>query len=155
MQYQHLVFEEFARKVQPNVDPFVFNNIHGHRPLDLRRVRAHGLPLRPLDADRTRSRRTDAERHPTQHRPVRGLPEPAGFNASGADADEAAGAIIRGMTREVGNEIDEFVVNALRNQLVGLPLDLAALNIARGRDTGIPSLNEAAAQLYERPAHAS
>src|SRR4051812_25052604 len=23
MQYQHLVFEEFARKVQPNVDPFV------------------------------------------------------------------------------------------------------------------------------------
>ena len=26
MQYQHLVFEEFARRVQPNVDPFVFTN---------------------------------------------------------------------------------------------------------------------------------
>ena len=26
MQYQHLVFEEFARKVQPNVDPFIFTN---------------------------------------------------------------------------------------------------------------------------------
>ena len=25
MQYQHLVFEEFARKVKPAVDPFVFN----------------------------------------------------------------------------------------------------------------------------------
>ena len=27
MQYQHLVFEEFARKIQPMVDVFVFNNI--------------------------------------------------------------------------------------------------------------------------------
>ncbi len=26
MQYQHLVFEEFARRIQPNVDPFVFTN---------------------------------------------------------------------------------------------------------------------------------
>ena len=26
MQYQHLVFEEFARRIQPAVDPFVFNN---------------------------------------------------------------------------------------------------------------------------------
>ena len=52
------------------------------------------------------------------------------------------------MTRQVGNEIDEFVIEALRNNLVGLPLDLAALNMARGRDTGIPSLNEARAQFF-------
>jgi hypothetical protein len=26
MQYQHLVFEEFARRIQPMVDPFVFTN---------------------------------------------------------------------------------------------------------------------------------
>ena len=50
----------------------------------------------------------------------------------------------------MGNEIDEFVDEALRNNLLGLPLDLAALNIARGRDTGIPSLNEARAQLFAR-----
>ena len=30
------------------------------------------------------------------------------------------------MTRQVGNEIDEFVTEALRNNLLGLPLDLAA-----------------------------
>ncbi|MFM8354086.1 MAG: peroxidase family protein, partial [Gammaproteobacteria bacterium] len=46
------------------------------------------------------------------------------------------------------NEIDEFLTSALRNNLVGLPLDLGALNIARGRDTGTPSLNEARAEFY-------
>ena len=59
------------------------------------------------------------------------------------DDDIAAGAIIRGMTRQVGNEIDEFVTSALRNNLLGLPLDLATINLARGRDTGVPSLNDA------------
>ena len=54
------------------------------------------------------------------------------------------------MTRTVGNEIDEFVTEALRNNLLGLPLDLAALNIARGRDTGIPSLNAARARVLRR-----
>ena len=55
---------------------------------------------------------------------------------------------MRGVTRQVGNEIDEFVTEAVRNNLLGLPLDLPAINIARGRDTGIPSLNEARAQFY-------
>ena len=62
--------------------------------------------------------------------------------------DEGAAAIVRGMTIERGNEIDEFVVDALRNSLLGLPLDLPAINIARGRDTGIPTLNDARDQLY-------
>ena len=53
------------------------------------------------------------------------------------------------MTRQVGNEIDEFVTTALRNNLLGLPLDLATINLARGRDTGVPSLNEARRHFYE------
>ena len=53
------------------------------------------------------------------------------------------------MTRQVGNEIDEFVTSALRNNLLGLPLDLATINLARGRDTGVPSLNEARTSFYE------
>ena len=68
---------------------------------------------------------------------------PLAFAASGDDASEAAGAIVRGMTRQVSNEIDEFVTEALRSNLVGLPLDLAAINLARGRDTGVPTLNQA------------
>jgi hypothetical protein len=50
---------------------------------------------------------------------------------------------VRGLSREVGNELDEFVVDSVRNTLVGLPLDLPAINIARGRSEGIPSLNVA------------
>ena len=56
---------------------------------------------------------------------------------------------MRGLTRTVGNEIDEFVTEALRNNLVGTPLDLAVLNLARGRDTGIPSLNAARRDFYD------
>ena len=47
------------------------------------------------------------------------------------------------MTRQAGNQIDEFVTSALRNNLLGLPLELATINLARGRETGVPSLNEA------------
>ena len=53
------------------------------------------------------------------------------------------------MTRQVGNEIDEFVTEALRNNLLGLPLDLPAINMARGRDTGVPSLNAARREFYD------
>src|SRR5690606_16975316 len=41
------------------------------------------------------------------------------------------------------------VTDVLRNQLTGIPLDLPALNIARGRDVGLPSLNEARAQFFQ------
>ena len=53
------------------------------------------------------------------------------------------------MTRQQGNEIDEFVTEALRNNLLGLPLDLPTINLARGRDTGVPSLNEARREFYD------
>ena len=73
---------------------------------------------------------------------------PLAFAAGGPTPAEAAGAIVRGMTNQVGNEIDEFVTDALRNNLLGLPLDLATINIARGRDTGIPSLNAARREFF-------
>ena len=64
-------------------------------------------------------------------------------------AEEAAGAIVRGTTRQVGNAIDEFKTEALRNNLLGLRFDLGAINLARGRDTGIPSLNAARREFFE------
>jgi len=60
----------------------------------------------------------------------------------------ATGAVVRGLTREVSNEIDEFITGGMQNNLVGLPLDIGALNIARGRDVGAPKLNAARRSFY-------
>ncbi len=58
--------------------------------------------------------------------------------------DKFGGAkgIVGGMISTLHQEIDTQMVTTLRNQLVGRPLDLASLNIARGRDLGLPTLNE-------------
>jgi len=55
---------------------------------------------------------------------------------------QSAAAIAQGMSQQRGNEIDEFTTDAVRNNLLGLPLDLPSLNITRGRDTGLPTLNQ-------------
>lgn len=148
MQYQHLVFEEFARKIQPDVDvfmvqpdvnlnPAIFNEFaqvvyrFGHSMLnqDVSQIAADGTDntLTLFDA----------------------FLNPLAFGSDTIDHHTAAGAIARGMAGQVGQEIDEFVADVLRNQLLGIPLDLAATNIARGRDTGMPSLNEARRQFME------
>ncbi|PKO26172.1 MAG: heme peroxidase, partial [Betaproteobacteria bacterium HGW-Betaproteobacteria-9] len=152
MEYQHLVFEEFARKVQPAIDPFVFSASPDLDPAIVAEFAhvvyrfGHSMLTETVD-------RLDAENNIVGGEHI-GLIEaflnPVEFDQDGAvSAEVAAGQIIRGMTRQVGNEIDEFVTDALRNNLVGLPLDLGALNIARGRDTGVPSLNNARAQFFE------
>ena len=59
-----------------------------------------------------------------------------------------AGEVAIGSSQQVGNAIDEWVTGALRNNLVGLPLDLATLNIVRARDALVPSLNEVRLSLF-------
>ena len=46
-----------------------------------------------------------------------------------------------GSSDQVGNELDEFVTETLRNNLLGLPLDLPTINMARAREAGVPPLN--------------
>jgi len=50
--------------------------------------------------------------------------------------------VTEGSAAQVSNRIDHKVTDALRDNLVGQPLDLATLNLIRGRDGGIPTLNE-------------
>jgi Ca2+-binding RTX toxin-like protein len=174
MQYQHLVFEEFARKIQPNVDAFVFTNSADLNPAIVAEfahtVYRFGHSMLNDTVDRLDNDLTLVDGTTGQMGLIEAFLNPVAFttNASGSDgtltavdiagmgvdAGTAAGAILRGMTRQAGNEIDEFVVNALRNNLVGLPLDLAAINIARGRDTSIPTLNHAREELYSMTADA-
>ncbi|MDO8456692.1 MAG: peroxidase family protein [Burkholderiaceae bacterium] len=64
------------------------------------------------------------------------------FLNPGLYSETGAAAIALGMSHQQMNEVDEFITPALNQGLLGLPLDLAAMNIARGRDFGIPNLNE-------------
>jgi Ca2+-binding RTX toxin-like protein len=153
-QYQHLVFEEFARKVVPTIHVAGETNIHldpaitsefanavyrfGHSMLDesiqVQNVNPDGSPM------------VDALGNPvfTQEGLIQAFTNPLDFLKYGA------AGIAQGATNQVGNEIDEFVTGALRNNLLGLPLDLAAINIARGRDTGIPTLNAFRNEIYQQ-----
>ena len=65
-------------------------------------------------------------------------------------ASNGISAIIRGQAANVQQEIDRFIVDDVRNFLFGPGfggLDLASLNIQRGRDHGIPSYNEVRSAL--------
>ena len=150
MQYQHLVFEEFARKVQPNVNAFVFTNSPDIDPAITAEF-AHVVYRFGHSMLTDTVSRLDGNMTQSDISLFDAFLNPQAFDNSataGGGAREAAANIIRGMVRQTGNEIDEFVVNDLRNRLVGLPLDLPALNIARGRSEGIPSFNDARAKFY-------
>jgi len=162
MQYQHLVFEEFARTIQPRVDLFFAPTQVYDVDLDASIVAefahtvyrfGHSMLTETVD-------RYDidfnvigdpASANPDQQMGlIAAFLNPLAYAASGVSPEDATSAIVRGVTRQAGNEIDEFVTEALRNNLLGLPLDLPALNIARGRDVGIPSLNAIRRDIYSQ-----
>ncbi|NRP20186.1 Hemolysin, chromosomal [Ensifer adhaerens] len=152
MVYQHLVFEEFVRAVAPQIDPFVFSHSVEIDAVIYEEfaqvVYRFGHSMLAENVEMLKLSNNAAT--PEEVGLIDAFLNPVIFNSAGVDAHAASGAILRGMTRQVGNEIDEFMTSALRNNLVGLPLDLAALNMARARETGVPSLNEARRQIYEQ-----
>ena len=150
MEYQHIVFEQFARKIQPLITPFLgyITSIDGAISAEFAHtVYRLGHSMLPEVITRI-----NADGSTNDKRLFDAFLNPAAFNDGGSagtlSAAAAAGSIVRGITVTVGNELDEFVVNSVRNTLVGLPLDLPAINIARGRSEGIPSLNNARKQFF-------
>ncbi|NEX94780.1 peroxidase family protein [Caulobacter sp. 17J65-9] len=150
MQYQHLVFEEFARKIQPNVDIFIapVGYDTGINPAIVAEFAhtvyrfGHSMLTESID-------RLDPNFQSSDLGLIEAFLNPVAFDKDQTiDADAAAGEIVRGMTRQVGSHMDEFVTGAVRNNLLGLPLDLPAINITRARDAGIPSLNMARREFY-------
>jgi Ca2+-binding RTX toxin-like protein len=158
MEYQHLVFEEFARKVQPAINPFnlfAFNSTatnpaikaefahavyrFGHSMLNETIARTN------VDGTTNDIALLDGFLNPASFKDV----TPGDLTAAGGDMGAAgAGAIVMGLSDQTGNELDEFVSDTLRNNLLGLPLDLASLNMTRARSEGVPSLNNLRKQVF-------
>src|SRR3989441_3383519 len=150
MQYQHLVFEEFARTVQPLINPFLggITSINGVISAEFAHtVYRLGHSMLPEVLGRI-----NVDGSTNNIRLLNAFLAPQKYNDGGPagplSAAAAAGSIIRGLSLQVGNELDEFVTSSVRNTLVGLPLDLPAINIARSRSEGIPRLNEVRSQLF-------
>jgi Ca2+-binding RTX toxin-like protein len=155
MEYQHLVFEEFARKVQPAIRPFhVYNpDVNPAIPAEFAHA-VYRFGHSMLDDTVARQTETATGAKTDNSLPLLKafLSPPEYFNASqSTDAadpaapkytpEQAAGAIVMGSTDQTGNELDEFVTETLRNNLLGLPLDLPAINMTRAREAGVPPLN--------------
>lgn len=160
-EYQHIVFDEFARYVAPSIhvagpvnvhiDPAItseFANVvyrFGHSMLDenvnLYVLGADGKPvINPATGQPTM----------TQEGLIAAFTNPLKF----ASDPNMTADIVLGTVNQVSNSIDEFVTGSLRNNLLGLPLDLPALNIARGRDTGVAPLNLVRNQLFSQTGEA-
>ena len=157
MEYQHLVFEEFARKIQPQVN--VFAGYHTEIDPAIVAEFAHTVYRFGHSMLTETVARTNADGTPNDIGLIQAFLNPLAFNDDGNGGHltprAAAGSVVRGMTRQVGNEIDEFVTGALRNNLVGLPLDLATINLARGRDAGVPPLNAARREFFAATGHSA
>jgi hypothetical protein len=160
MQYQHLVFEEFARKVQPAInpfEPFAFTQSDVDPAITAEFAHAvyrFGHSMLTDTIPRVNTPASVAAGAPL-HNDIKlldGFLNPAAFyNGGGGQtlgSQDAAGSIIMGLSDQVGQELDEFVVNTLRNNLLGLPLDLPAINMARARSEGIPPLNDVRRQIF-------
>ena len=151
MEYQHLVFEEFARKVQPAINPF-------HRSFTTRTLNpairaefAHAVYRFGHSMLTETIARTNADGSDNSISLLDGFLNPPAYTNGGSagslTSEEAAGSIVMGMTDQVGNELDEFVTETLRNNLLGLPLDLPTINMTRARSEGVPPLNELRRQI--------
>ncbi|MFZ4566747.1 MAG: peroxidase family protein [Prochlorococcaceae cyanobacterium] len=154
MQYQHLVFEEFGRKLLPSIDVFAGYNSTVDPAVMLEFasvVYRFGHSMLTDTVDRI----NPATGVSSPMGLIEAFLNPAAFAASGATVKDSVGTLLNGASHQVGQEIDEFVTEALRNNLVGLPLDLGALNIARGRENGIPGLNQARRLFFADTANSS
>lgn len=150
MEYQHLVFGEFARKLSPHIGAFVSYDVTIDPAISAEFANSvyrfgHSMLTETVSA-------YDANGTDKSMALLRAFLNPKAYGITNEALSVApnvtAGDVARGMSNQVANAIDEWMTDALRDNLVGLPLDLATLNIVRGRDAGIGSLNDVRADLF-------
>ena len=151
MEYQHLVFEEFARKVQPAVQPF--HVYHTDLNAAIKAEFAHAVYRFGHSMLTETIARTNEDGSDNSISLLQGFLNPPSYTDGGSagalTSEQAAGSLVMGMSDQVGNELDEFVTGTLRNNLLGLPLDLPTINMTRARSEGVPPLNEVRRQIND------
>jgi Ca2+-binding RTX toxin-like protein len=141
MEYQHTAIDQYARLVTPDLPEFVTYDSDINADISLEYSQAafrfgHSQLRETIDA-------IDPSGMVTKFALEGAFLNPEQFAAVGASN------ILRGMSQQVSNEVDEFVTPAMQQTLLGQALDLGAINIARGRDVGMPTLNEVRKQLHD------
>ncbi|MEA2817888.1 MAG: hypothetical protein QOI93_5770 [Rhodospirillaceae bacterium] len=141
MEYQHVAIDQYARLVTPDLPEFVTydNDINANISLEYAQAAfrfGHSQLRETIDA-------IDPNGTVTKWALSAAFLNPGAYAATGAEN------ILRGMSQQLGNDVDEFLTPALQQSLLGQPLDLGAINIARARDLGIPTLNEVRRQLHD------
>ncbi len=154
MEYQHLVFEEFARKIQPGVRAFAVGgyspDINPAIPAEFAHA-VYRFGHSMLDDNVARKNINGSDNSVPLLTAFLNPPEYQNGGPAGTlTPEQAAGSVVMGSTDQVGNELDEFVTQTLRNNLLGLPLDLPTLNMARARDAGIPPLNQVRRDIFAK-----
>lgn len=153
MEYQHVAIDQYARLITPDLPEFVSYDSAINANISLEYGEAafrfgHSQLRETIDALEKSAGADgyngyDLTGAITHYALEQAFLNPAGF------AEVGPTAIALGMTRQVSNEIDEFVTPALQQGLLGQPLDLATINITRGRDLGLPTLNQARQQIHD------
>jgi len=143
MEYQHVAIDQYARGLTPDIPLFVQYDSSVNADVTVEYSQGafrfgHSQLRETIDTLDPNGSLTGMV---TRYALEQAFLNPAGFSKEGPTA------IALGMTRQFSNEIDEFVTPALQQKLLGQSQDLAALNIARGRDVGLSGLNEMRRQL--------
>ncbi|OYU35683.1 peroxidase family protein [Novosphingobium sp. PASSN1] len=137
MEYQHSAVDQYARNVSPNIQEFVGYSAEKNAAVTLEFAQGafrfgHSQLRETIDA-------IDPTKGLTGK--IMGYALEQAFLSPEKYAGIGPSSVLLGMTHQQANEIDEFITPALNQGLLGQPLDLAAINIARGRDIGLPDLN--------------
>jgi Ca2+-binding RTX toxin-like protein len=156
MEYQHIVFEEFARKVAPAInpfEPFAFTQTELNPAIKAEFAHAvyrfgHSMLTDSVDRINADGSHNDTPLLDAFLNPIVYTQKTKGGPSGALTSEQAAGSILMGASDETGNELDEFVTETLRNNLLGLPLDLATINMTRAREAGIPPLNEVRREIF-------
>ncbi|MCF6198312.1 MAG: hypothetical protein L3J67_02755 [Hyphomicrobiaceae bacterium] len=137
-EYNHVATDQFAGAVTPDIPEFVGYNSGRDASISLEFAQnayryGHSTLRETIDV-------LDPDGGLTSR--VMSYALEAAFLNPELFAAAGPGGLILGQSRQQMNEIDEIITPALQQGLLGLPLDLAAINIARGRDVGLATFNQ-------------